>query len=970
MADFNAGSIEGTVDLNLDPFMAGLSKAQAEAEKFESRDITRTVRTVQEGDEEPEHVGDETATLSLDDSEFHAELDADKLELDKFGAEKKTATIDVDTAKARLALDALRAKIDSVAGTYNAHSNPLSGGEGGGHGLMYLVGLAAALAPALGPATAAFGLFSAAGVAGFAAVAVSAAAYGAVASKAFEKIQDAIKAGKQLPGVAGQAETAFKGLNTAWDKFQAAVDPGIFKVMVAAFNQLASLLPEFEPIINTMSKGLVSVVNQIGALFKRDDAQEFLQTINSLADKDIPKLGTIIVHVFGGLMDLFDSLAPVMQLVVKGAVQLSAEFEKWANLKSNGFVESTLSTVQKYAGLTKTLFKDLGGALVNIGKDLAPLTGPALTFLDGLAKALKGLDLAPLAKGIGDVLVAATPFLGVVSDLVNILLPPLKTLLETISDDLIGPLGKSLTSELTPAFDALASMLNTLAPVLGEFVSSIADLVNPTGVGLLASLITGLQKPVNDLVGPVGDLLTALESMVDDGLEAITPAVGPVTDALDGLAKGLTPVIAGLAWFLSHKAVADTILGIAAAVKATTAATAAWAAVTKGIAAITGIIEAISFGWSGLTVAQDANTASVVANRVAMLAWRAAQLVGAAATGALTAATWLFNAALDANPIVLVIAGVVALGVAAYELVEHWNAVSDAFQKVWGVISDGAQAVFGWFKSHWSDLLAILTGPFGLAVTEIIKHWGDISDFFHSLPGKIKGFFSGVADLLVSAGEDILHGLKTGAQNGWQAVHDFVNAIPDKIVSVLGDLGSLLTGAGKAVIQGLYNGMKWVWDHTLKPFIDGISSAISAIVKLKNKISSPSKVFDEIGRFLMLGLHNGIQAVWGSHVQPLLSTLAGKVSDAFSGTEIAVAGGGSLRLSGTSTLQQGVSSLADAIRALADQQNETIEAVKTIAPAVGDALARANEGHAQAVTDAFKTATQDQTSALIRASRT
>jgi hypothetical protein len=98
--------------------------------------------------------------------------------------------------------------------------------------------------------------------------------------------------------------------------------------------------------------------------------------------------------------------------------------------------------------------------------------------------------------------------------------------------------------------------------------------------------------------------------------------------------------------------------------------------------------------------------------------------------------------------------------------------------------------------------------------------------------------------------------------------------------------------------------------------------------------------------------------------------LAGKVSDAFSGTEIAVAGGGSLRLSGTSTLQQGVSSLADAIRALADQQNETIEAVKTIAPAVGDALARANEGHAQAVTDAFKTATQDQTSALIRASRT
>lgn len=894
MADFNAGSIEGTVDLNLDPFMAGLSKAQAEAEKFESRDITRTVRTVQEGDEEPEHVGDETATLSLDDSEFHAELDADKLELDKFGAEKKTATIDVDTAKARLALDALRAKIDSVAGAYNAHGNPLSGGGGGGHGLMYLIGLAAALAPALGPATAAFGLFSAAGVAGFAAVAVSAAAYGAVASKAFEKIQDAIKAGKQLPGVAGQAETAFKGLNTAWDKFQAAVDPGIFKVMVAAFNQLASLLPEFEPIINTMSKGLVSVVNQIGALFKRDDAQEFLQTINSLAGKDIPKLGTIIVHVFGGLMDLFDSLAPVMQLVVKGAVQLSAEFEKWANLKSNGFVESTLSTVQKYAGLTKALFKDLGGALVSIGKSLAPLTGPALVFLDALAKALKGLDLKPLASGIGSLLQAFAPFLGVISDLVNILLPPLETILKTLANDLIGPLGKSLTSELTPAFKTLAGVLNYAAPYIGKIISSFADLVNPTGVSLVTKLISGLAPVVEQLIPPLSKIVIALESFVDDGIQMILPLVPAFSKGLLLIAEGLTPVLDALAWFLSNKVVVDIILALGAAILVLT------------------------------------------------------------------------------SPVAAAVAAITAFGLLADFLIKHWSSIAGFFNDVWDKISGGAKAVWDWISNHWSDLLAILTGPFGLAVIEIVKHWGGIESFFKGLPGKIKGFFSGVETLLVDAGTSILHGLKNGAQNGWSAVHDFVTALPGRIVHALGDVSTLLLHAGEQIVTSLANGITNE-AHKAYDALTGLVGKLKGLLPGSPVKEGPLMSLNNgaAGKKIVQMIGDGITSARGGLLVKARG-LVGDLNDVLGGAggSYDLNGTANYRLTGTSTLNRGVSSLADAVQTLANQQRATTEAVKTIAPAVGDALARANEGHAQAVTDAFKTATQDQTSALIRASRT
>lgn len=52
------------------------------------------------------------------------------------------------------------------------------------------------------------------------------------------------------------------------------------------------------------------------------------------------------------------------------------------------------------------------------------------------------------------------------------------------------------------------------------------------------------------------------------------------------------------------------------------------------------------------------------------------------ATKAATAAQWLLNAAMDANPVVLAIAGIAALGVAVYELIEHWGAIKTFFEKL------------------------------------------------------------------------------------------------------------------------------------------------------------------------------------------------------------------------------------------------------------------------------------------------
>lgn len=80
-----------------------------------------------------------------------------------------------------------------------------------------------------------------------------------------------------------------------------------------------------------------------------------------------------------------------------------------------------------------------------------------------------------------------------------------------------------------------------------------------------------------------------------------------------------------------------------------------------------------------------------------------------------------------------------AIGLIAYEIIKHWQGVKNFFLGVWD-----------WFKKTWPLLLAVLLGPFGLAVAIIIKNWGSILNFFKTLPGKIKGFVSSVGGFILA----------------------------------------------------------------------------------------------------------------------------------------------------------------------------------------------------------------------------
>jgi phage-related protein len=210
---------------------------------------------------------------------------------------------------------------------------------------------------------------------------------------------------------------------------------------------------------------------------------------------------------------------------------------------------------------------------------------------------------------------------------------------------------------------------------------------------------------------------------------------------------------------------------------------------------------------AGVTVAAVGMVMQVMATR---------QLVAAAATEAETvaveeqagasklaaAAQWLLNAAMEANPIGLIIVAIVAL-VAAFVLL--WTH-SETFRRIvtaaFDAVKGAALAAFGWIKDHWPLLLAILTGPVGIAVLMIVTHWkqikstfGDALDGIRGLWGDFMGFLRGLPGKIGSALGGMWNGISGGFKGVLNDVIDIWNSMPSfKIPSI--------TIAGKTIGGG------------------------------------------------------------------------------------------------------------------------------------------------------------------------
>lgn len=295
----------------------------------------------------------------------------------------------------------------------------------------------------------------------------------------------------------------------------------------------------------------------------------------------------------------------------------------------------------------------------------------------------------------------------------------LNGLISTLKDNM-----SVLAGELSkPIFDKLKNTLNSFLPTFQKFVDAVGKegLVNALKEVFpqLKPLISVLENIGNFLTNVVLPTLKTLGSFLMQHAKVITILVG-VLLSVNGVLKSVLAIDRFIKFGSSVKQAVNNINSFAKAVKASENLTGKF---------LNGIVK-LAKGFGNLLVSIAKTTGKLVAQGAIWVAQKVKMLACAAAQKAVTAAQWLLNAAMDANPIGIIIIAITAL-VAGF--IYLWK-TSEGFRNFWIGLWNG-------IKSITKNVVTWIGNFF----TQTIPKWiNNIAQWFMQLPQKI-GFALGYA---------------------------------------------------------------------------------------------------------------------------------------------------------------------------------------------------------------------------------
>ena len=432
--------------------------------------------------------------------------------------------------------------------------------------------------------------------------------------------------------------------------------------------------------------------------------------------------------------------------------------------------------------------------------------------------------------------------------------------------------GTSAAEGLDQTLDALRNIEDPVArnaAAVALFGTQAEDL----GAALFELDPSNATKALGDFEGAaagaaaiVGDntqaKLETFKRKIETAFSGVASSLGPVLSAAPALA-GVVTIAGGLGPVFSAAASGAKLLG-------------------SGILSLGKVT-------ASLAVSAAKAVASTVAQTAAWVAQKAVTTAVSAVTKAYTAIQAALNIVMSLNPIglvVLAIAGLIAAFILAYQHIEPFRAIVDA---VFSALAGAVKFVIDFVAENWPKILAILTGPIGIAVLLITKHWDTIKEgvsafikvvfnliegfvnFFKELPGKIINAIGNFASLLYNKGVELIQGLINGYIAMWTHVINFYRNVATAILGFIGNLGSTLYNKGIELIQGLINGAQALINAGFG-FIRDIGSTVA------NSIGYLGNYLYNAGGDLIRGLINGIRSVASNLTEVVLAPVRNAVN--------------------------------------------------------------------------------------------
>ena len=454
----------------------------------------------------------------------------------------------------------------------------------------------------------------------------------------------------------------------------------------------------------------------------------------------------------------------------------------------------------------KDAFKEVGQIANTAGVDLAE----QFAVIGTLSSTMEGGDAGGLYKSFFENIGAASEKLGMKFNDQNGQLMPMADILAKLEGK-FGDLNSAAAgAKLTEAFGGEgARVITALSKDTDRFKSSLDKLGQVRGLEDAANMAKAMVDPWQQFAKAVEALRIAFG-------QALIPILAPLMDRLVGIAGTLTrwtQLFPNITRVVGITVL--TILGLTAAMAAMTFLVGLSKMVWLSLVVIWQVLTWTGWKSIAMFLYHAVMVTAFVAGMILMVAWmglvKGAMLLW-------QGAIWLVNAAMYANPVGLIIAGIVALVAIVGAAIYYWDDLSSALMNTvafkW--VSDQLSALSDWFgsmggwsgmaKAAWDGIVAIFQKAINGLIEMLNKIPGvNIEASLGAMP-EIPG-----ANSAMSAGEQAER-----SQKVQQSINAAIPSLSPTRASAVPP-GGLLTSIQNTSNQNKGNHVDKVEIHTAKP---------------------------------------------------------------------------------------------------------------------------------------------------------
>lgn len=415
--------------------------------------------------------------------------------------------------------------------------------------------------------------------------------------------------------------------------------------------------------------------------------------------------------------------------------------------------------------------------------------------------------------------------------------------------------------------------VKALMDVSGEasITSDTLDKLNEQKYDDIGSALQGLGRTLEtDVIDPLGD---ELKPVVEDAIEYVQENGPAITETVSGIASAIGDMIG---WLVDNSdLVLATIVGIGTGLLV-------WN-VASMINGVVTAIKAFQLANEGATIAQALFNAVLNANPIVLIVSLIAMLIAGIVTfiatneDARAKFVEIWNKIKETAGVVL--DAIVGFFSSAWETIKSvWSVVVEFFSGLWESIKEVFSTVGEFFSGIWATIVEIFSPAIEWFTALFTSIWNTLSSIITVIIGLIKGcwliiqtvfgiayswFKTTVLDPVKNAFTVVWNTISNLASNAWNAIKSvfvpvatwFKSTVIDPVVNFFTGLWSKLTSGA----TGAWNGIKSVFSNVTTWFRDKFSEAWTAV---KNVFSTGGKIFS--------GITEGITATFKTVVNGII----------------------------------------------------------------------------------------------------